>query len=67
MDRIAVEQPGVHDPLREHAAALPADGGHEHREDPGVAHAPASRLITAARTRESQRVHRLGFVMTFTS
>src|SRR5204862_3713282 len=63
---VAVERGRLHDPLREHAAALPADGGNQQRDEPGLAHARARALITARRSRSTSRVHGPGFVITCT-
>jgi len=69
MDRIAVGESGVHDPFEEHATALPADRRDQEAQEMPVRHAvaAASRRMTAARMRLTNRVHRVGFVITWTS
>ena len=69
MNRIAVGQGGVHDPFEEHAPALPADRRDQETQERPVGHAvaAASRRMTAARMRFTNRVHRVGFVITLTS
>ena len=69
VDRIAVGDGRVHDPLVEHAPALAADGGYQETQEPRVGHVvtAASRRMTACRTRLTSRVHRVGFLITLTS
>ena len=69
MDRIAVNERGVDDPVEEHAAPLPADRRDQEAQEWGVGHvlAIASRWMTAARRRLTSRVHQDGFVITLTS
>ena len=69
VDRIAVEQRRVHDPVEEDAAPLAADGGDQDAQEPRVAHTgtAARRRITARRAPARTRVQRVGFSTTFTS
>ena len=69
MNRIGVGQGRVHDPFQEHTPALPADRRDQETQEGPVAHAvaAASRRMTAARTRCTNRVQRVGFVITLTS
>ena len=69
MDGIAVDEGGVDDPVEQHAAPLPADGRDQEAQDRGIGHVPtaASRRMTTARIRFTNRVHQVGFVITLTS
>jgi len=69
VDRIAVGESGLHDPFEKHATALPADRRDQEAQEMPVRHAvaAASRRMTAARMRLTNRVHRVGFVITLTS
>jgi len=53
---------GVDDPVEEHAAPLPADGGDQEAQERRVGHVPtaASRRMTAARRRPTNRVRHVG-------
>src|SRR3989449_6490762 len=69
VDLEPVGERGLHDPLEEDAAALPADGRDQDGEEPRVTHAvtAARRPMTTRRTRATKRVHRVGFAITLTS
>ena len=69
MDRVAIDEGRVHHPIEEDAAPLPADRGHQETQERRVGHVPtaASRRMTAVRRRLTNRVHQVGFVITFTS
>ncbi len=69
MSRVAVGEGGVHDPFQEHATPLPADRRDQEAQEMRVGHAVAAarRRMTAERMRFTNRVHRVGFVITRTS
>ncbi len=67
----ALEQGGVDDPFRQHAAALAPDGRDQDRDEAvalgHVVQAPASAPMTRARTRPTIRSHHVGWVIVLTS
>jgi hypothetical protein len=69
VNRVAVRDGRIHDPIEEHAAPLPADGRDQETQQPAVGHGvtAASRRMTAARARLMNRVQREGFAISLTS
>jgi len=62
VDRISVAERGVDDPVEKHAAPLPAHRRDQEAQERRVGHVPAaaSRRMTAARIRLTNRVHQSG-------